>query len=348
MRGCAALLVVMLHGYDVLWDVSPTYHTTWGEALFFPGACGVDLFFMISGFIMVYATTTADASFQYSKSFWIKRFARIWPVYFVLTLLNGIPSFDLHGMLTVAKSLSFQPLSNLDAPYYGRAALDVGWTLNYEMYFYFIFGLSMLFVRRWVVFFGIIVLTLLVLPFLYAGYVSFNPYNLYGFLNYLNIVTNPMIWEFVVGVVIGLIYQSSWTINNPRILQGLIALAFAVFVSQYFSGFDSGFGITHLGASLAFLVLFVMLYNKSWPIYVPRFLVWLGNISFSLYLIHPLFLHLLHHVYGSPYNSLFVAIMSFYPPLLIACSLICAALSYRYLECQLSEWVKIKLLRFLA
>jgi peptidoglycan/LPS O-acetylase OafA/YrhL len=52
MRGCAALLVVMLHGYDVLWDVSPTYHTTWGEALFFPGACRVDLFFMISGFIM--------------------------------------------------------------------------------------------------------------------------------------------------------------------------------------------------------------------------------------------------------------------------------------------------------
>src|ERR1041385_6447525 len=90
LRGIAALLVVFTHARYYL---SKTPSWDMAEALFRPGAFGVDLFFLISGFIMVYTTTDADGSFGYSVRFWIKRISRIWPVYVVLAII-GVQAFN--------------------------------------------------------------------------------------------------------------------------------------------------------------------------------------------------------------------------------------------------------------
>ena len=109
----------------------------------FAGAWGVNLFFMISGFVMMECTKAGD------PQFFRKRLIRIVPFYWLLTLtvfvialiapsLMNNTTADLEHLI---KSLFFIPFDKNGS---GHAPiLFVGWTLNYEMLFYLIFGLSL-------------------------------------------------------------------------------------------------------------------------------------------------------------------------------------------------------------
>src|ERR1041384_8332317 len=82
LRGVAAMVVVLFHGRGVI--TGPAYLDL-GDRLFGCGAIGVDLFFVISGFIMVHATWKLDGSGRSVAQFLVKRLTRIWPVYVVAT-----------------------------------------------------------------------------------------------------------------------------------------------------------------------------------------------------------------------------------------------------------------------
>lgn len=101
LRGIAALAVVLRHAAEfipgiIVYDMKAiSWMLFWGG-----GGFGVDLFFIISGFIMVCTTWGGDGTFRYTIEFYIKRFARIFPVYAVLTLVSiftirgGMAFFD--------------------------------------------------------------------------------------------------------------------------------------------------------------------------------------------------------------------------------------------------------------
>ena len=91
LRGIAALLVVLVHARYALLN---TDSFPLAQQLFVPGAMGVDLFFLISGFIMCYSTAGSDGSVGAVARFAIKRFARVWPVYVAVTL---VAIFVLNG-----------------------------------------------------------------------------------------------------------------------------------------------------------------------------------------------------------------------------------------------------------
>ena len=156
--------------------------------------------------------------------FLIKRFARIWPIYAVVTLcyafvrLGGWSVFDNRVVLGhIAHSLLFLPVGNGPPPGFGRPVLEVGWTLNYEMYFYFVFGISLLFGRwRWWALAAWLGLFLLLIPQLHSSF-SLNPAHDYGFVwSGLQVMTSPIVWQFVAGVVIGLLYHARWTLSGVR------------------------------------------------------------------------------------------------------------------------------------
>jgi peptidoglycan/LPS O-acetylase OafA/YrhL len=142
LRGVAALFIVIYHifiqfdrlGYDV-------------QAPIFFGA-GIDIFFVISGFIMWYTTFGREVG---TVEFYRRRLIRIVPVYWLLTtfylfILLTKPSwmysakFDLWH---VVASYLFIPASNPAFPGIMWPLVILGWTLNYEMFFYFLFGLSL-------------------------------------------------------------------------------------------------------------------------------------------------------------------------------------------------------------
>jgi exopolysaccharide production protein ExoZ len=345
LRGIAAMMVVVTHARHF---PEGTPWEGFAQRLMFPGAMGVDLFFLVSGFIMAYTTAGSDGSARYVGRFFIKRFSRIWPVYVVLSLiavmvLDGV-GFFVSDWPVVAKSFLFLPVNATQLPYLGLA-YPLGWTLNFEAYFYLVFGLSMLCGKwRWNVFFGWLVASLVILPAVATGVVSLDPAQSHGFPAWIEQITNPIIWEFAAGVVIGLAYRSpvQWGTPISLVLACAVAIAFAIYWT--ISGAAVFHGIGQWGGPLA-LVMFAMAFaSKQMHIPAPRALVWLGKVSFSLYLTHMLTftacIALLTKLGFEPFTHTWYFVFA-----AMVCALLVADVSWRVLENGLSEWVKRILLR---
>lgn len=109
------------------------------------GYLGVDILFIISGYVIMKATELNKPYFL------LRRFIRIVPLYWISTFL-------LFGILYVAPELSIMSEASLDnlvksllfIPIaipggYNVPLLGVGWTINYEIYFYILFSLCLIF-----------------------------------------------------------------------------------------------------------------------------------------------------------------------------------------------------------
>ncbi|MYN01542.1 acyltransferase family protein [Pseudoduganella sp. DS3] len=344
LRGLAVLGVVLAHARYFLVG---TPHGELGKTLFLPGAMGVDLFFLISGFIMVH-TTRGAGGLRDTALFAVRRFARVWPAYAVVTLLwifidrGGLWFFqDADRLWHLAGSLAFLPQVPGEAPFFGLV-FPLAWTLAFEMYFYLVFGISMLAGRlRWFVFASWMLLTLVLLPATHGGatlnirqYLSFS-------WGYMQLATNPLIYEFLAGVAIGLLY------HQPRIRFGSAAVAWqAVVCSSGFvlwwgwSGVGGFHGPAGWGWPLALMLLALAIASKTVTLTMPRCLVWVGAVSYSMYLTHYLGQVVLtrwlekHGLHTQSWNEVFLA-------LLLAIPL--AAISHRLLERGLGECLREKL-----
>lgn len=135
LRGIAAIMVVIFHIFSSVdfmrEDVS--------RVMWLRG--GVDIFFVISGFVMVGSTSGRDVT---PMRFMQQRVLRIAPMYWIATfaVMMQIPGewlFKLQSLLFIP---AMNPESNMMQP-----VLEPGWTLNYEMFFYAVFALT-LFLRQ--------------------------------------------------------------------------------------------------------------------------------------------------------------------------------------------------------
>jgi exopolysaccharide production protein ExoZ len=137
LRAVAALAVVVFHA---------------GGNTFEIGAAGVDIFFVISGFVM-WSTTSARE--QSPGEFIIRRLVRIAPMYWILTLAlviagltvpHAFPKLKIDALHTVASLLFIPARSPINGELW--PVLVQGWTLNYEMFFYVVFALALLLPKK--------------------------------------------------------------------------------------------------------------------------------------------------------------------------------------------------------
>lgn len=147
LRFIAALLVVLRHSSARVAEVYP--HAGWFDWTM--GSVGVNIFFVISGFIMVHVT---DEKTTTPLDFWSRRLLRIVPLYWVCTgiaFIGGILAplyfFGASTLQDLATSLFFVP----DLLPRGKLSpiLIVGWTLNLEMPFYMLMAACLVFRRSY-------------------------------------------------------------------------------------------------------------------------------------------------------------------------------------------------------
>jgi len=197
LRAVAALLVVFYHA---LYQIRE-YQGLFDASIWRFGAAGVDIFFLISGFIMWVTTATRETT---PVAFMRNRIIRIVPMYWIVTLgLFTLSSILPNAIMIVdttpghlARSLLFIPHPNPAQPERIWPLLLTGWTLNYEMFFYGIFACALLLPRR------------LMLPAVFA---VLSGLTLVGFSGMAHgpitgFWTESIIMEFAVGMLIGHLY----------------------------------------------------------------------------------------------------------------------------------------------
>lgn len=294
LRGFAALMVCFFHMKGILKD------SIWGKMLFQNGSLGVPLFFMISGFILYVTTSKAEITPKFIGKFALKRLLRIVPLYYLLTFVylavqSKLGLFFENPTWLFPMFFFYPSYLGFTGPSYGFPPLAVGWSLNYELYFYLLLALTMFVGRwRWAAFTGIILMSVFIVPLITNGYVMQHLSQWYAYpLPYFSLMTNPVLLFFLAGVGLGWFHQIKYPQKHRFLADLLVLLATANFIFTYLGFYQilPGFWSSFFNSGI---LLFAIIWrNKIKPFEPKRWLIYLGDISFSLYLIHPIVLSFL-------------------------------------------------------
>lgn len=269
LRFLAAFAVVAFHA----WGVAPEGYKVPDSTIAFVlshGGHGVDLFFVISGFIIFYATHRATLT---AGAFLRRRVERIVPLYWLVTLavtLLGLTLPDVFGtpgwltLRHILKSLAFTSFSDGEMP-----VVYVGWSLEFEMYFYLAAALLMALTKN--VWRNIVVLfSALVIAGQGPGVATaMGPYAFFA---------DPLILEFVLGVIVGMAFVNG-RVEWPVLAAAVCAIGVVLTVDPSSRVITSGIPSACLVAAAAFASRKRVAH--SW---FERVLARLGDASYSIYL----------------------------------------------------------------
>lgn len=255
----------------------PTFQVPWNYGF------GVDLFFVISGFIMMYTAGGGFGDSQRQRRFLFARLARIGPLYWLMTTaylaIALLAPSGLNGAAidakTVIGSYLFIPVANARGVV--LPLLAVGWTLNFEMLFYVIFTLAMFLPPKW----GrwTVVGTLLVVPL--AGWIL-DPSS-----PVLHFWTDSIVIEFAFGALLGIFVTR--LASAPLPLAWVLTLAGAAgFVLPYIFNLPDLGGPRFLVAGIpaAMIVAGAVNFDIQKRTVDSPPLRAVGDASYSLYLTH--------------------------------------------------------------
>jgi exopolysaccharide production protein ExoZ len=287
LRAVAALFVVLFHAFE-----------TWGERVdptapgvnWENGAAGVDIFFIISGFVMVISSRRLVAQASGWLIFLRHRVVRIVPLYWLLTTVKILAVMALGGIVLrtglgfnfVAGSYLFLPVT--DSAGHFRPVLPVGWTLTYEFLFYLLFATALAIqvdiLRIVVPGLGLIAVAALVRTDSWPAW---------------TILLDTIVVEFVFGVML-----AKWTLRgfrlSPAIAGALVIGGFGLILmlpmisenARVLTWGIPAFAIVAGAVSLESLVATTL----------PFWLLALGDASYSIYLSHGFVLPALGLLFG--------------------------------------------------
>lgn len=282
LRAIAALFVVVSHG--ALWAAEFGPLGVPIRSFEMLGSIGVLMFFTVSGFIMVHISRHSYGDPDAPARFLRRRIVRIVPLYWVMTLLAAalaIKNTEQLGIVHFVTSLLFIP--HLEGGPIIRPVLGVGWTLNYEMFFYFLFAGS-LFLRN-----GLFVLAVTITALLALGQVLNPVWDFHEPRNALETWTAPLLLPFLLGIGLAVLREMrpAMRVRQPLLMIGLGCFASLILQEILITpGAYPGWwrvGVLVLGALLGSAAILASDCVKT-----PKWLVLTGDASYSLYLVHPL------------------------------------------------------------
>jgi peptidoglycan/LPS O-acetylase OafA/YrhL len=308
IRFFAALHVVIFHLHAIKVAAGPQWYQNFASI----GYVGVSLFFVLSGFILVYTYANRETP---ARSFWRARFARIYPAYlfslivtapffiyvlFVMPMQSGgnMDMFVWPKHHPLASALLVPALLQSWIPGAALAWNSVAWSLSVEAFFYLIFPalIVLLMRKRNSTLMSLVLICWALSLTLTLGYTLLNPDHA-AFVNddslgltWLNVVKfNPLLRlpEFLMGACCGFLFvrnhiHRKWA--TPLAVSGLVAfIAVAAFSSHI------PYPVIHSGllAPAFAAIIYGIALRPAWARLLEfKPLVLLGDASYSLYLLH--------------------------------------------------------------
>jgi exopolysaccharide production protein ExoZ len=255
LRALAALAVVAFHAHPNV----------------FIGQAGVDIFFVISGYIM-WRIARGEPMIL---NFIFARITRIVPLYWLATM---IMSLHQHAPAdAVIKSMLFIPFIGEQ----GRIwpVLVQGWTLDYEMFFYSVISVSLFVPRhnRLVV----VLSTLIAISAVGAAFRFTDPL--------LQTYTNPMLLEFCLGIALAEVQWRDLP-AKPLLIAAMFVASIVLYTLMPGTAYLVPWRVLAWGVPSALLVASALACEANWRVPSLGPLLFLGEASYAIYLFHPFIL----------------------------------------------------------
>ncbi len=315
------------------------------------GSYGVTLFFILSGFILVYTYYQQVVTGQFSKSkFWVARFARIYPIY--LTALASMLPFMVYSVCTGNQAPSTILLAGaLNAtliqawfPPYALSWNAPGWSLSVEAFFYVMFPFLIAWLARFPprqVLLGAGCFCLLTAGLVQVATTSITPSIAWTecWNNFLLVFPLLRLSEFTLGMAVGLAI-----VREPRsampLSRNLLVSAALLSLGLLSSG-HLVFGETACGILLPFsfaLLIYCLARAGRVSILGSSAMVLLGEASYALYILHipvaKYFISISRHT--SPTNQFIGLTLGLYLLIAVAVSIV----AFKWVERPARNWLK--------
>jgi exopolysaccharide production protein ExoZ len=284
LRAIASMFVVYLHAAIQVNTLSGAGVSPWPEV----GKCGVDVFFVLSGYVMWMSTAGRSGVLEFLR----RRLVRIAPLYWIVTLAAASVALVAPHLLNstrfeirhVVASLCFIPWRNPVVPYEAggdmteilKPIISPGWTLNFEMFFYAQFALALLVPER-----KRLATLVLIITGVYLACSS-----LAGQADIFQFYGSRLVFEFLAGSVLASIAGGA---DNGT--QGIALPVSALCISLVVillndAWFSASARAIALGGPAVVLVASAVEIEKRGRLPFVRLLDQLGNASYSIYITH--------------------------------------------------------------
>lgn len=299
LRFVAVVLVTLAHAVDSAQKVKTSLPLLGYGYLENFGAIGLDIFFVISGFII---TQTAFLRAEISAvDFFIHRIIRIVPIYYLLSFPWAFISINNLGfyITTFISTFLFWPamLDRIVTPY-----MFVGWTLCFEMLFYFGVTISKIHRHMWVIPLSLFIICSLLRDIFKVPFIYF--------------VGNPIILEFLFGVIIALLWNRG-QLKHPKtgVLSIVIVVFYLIFLLNYGYGniseahytLDTSLSLTRVrlfGVPAALFTICLLQLEHKLQVLPLKLIVLIGDASYSIYLSHSMIIRVIETLLINNYNQL--------------------------------------------
>ena len=301
LRGIAALLVLLFHmtAFQSQMAEGNPSDVKLVSGIWDNGWAGVDLFFVISGFIMVYVTQNFGRGLRDVGQFIVSRITRIYPLWWVCAGIMTLYFWLTYGMPAAPdrvadsrEAISYAVKSFMLIPQKAEPILGLGWTLIHEIFFYIVFA-CLLFLPRKLL--PLLLMVWAVLTIIAAHYIRPAAFG----RSLAELAASPLSLEFIGGGLAGYLILAR-RVFQPKLLF-ILGVILACLGLLFFPE-DGKISYTVLRVTIFTLPFICLTYGwvgcelkQGWKI--PLWLSRLGDWSYSLYLTHYIVLVTLRRIY---------------------------------------------------
>jgi exopolysaccharide production protein ExoZ len=329
VRGLAAILVLLHHTTNL---AVQKQGQQFFNGIFAPGNMGVDLFFVLSGFIIYYIHHKDIGKKDKYKAFLSKRFIRIYPTYWIVALIL-LPLYFI--IPSIGESYSRNPWylikSFLLFPQSVHPIVGPGWTLTHEMFFYLIFSLLILIKPKYS--------KPIFISWLFISFCLF--VSSFFFENshyYLNFIFSSLNLEFAFGSLSAFLilrYNSKFKfLLYFGLISVIISWSIKIFTSVNIHE------VISWGIPSALIIIGCVSYELDKNVKIPKIIKYFGDASYSIYLIHGFALLAGHYVFKYldlyRYGSLSFLILAIF-------SLFCGCIFHSIIEKPFLAYLRFKI-----
>ncbi|MGC4100312.1 acyltransferase family protein [Ferruginibacter sp.] len=282
LRGIASLLVVLLH---ITINYSENLPGAFLFNIFKFGGSGVDIFFVLSGFIITYSSAGNIAKSGAFLTFIKRRIIRIFPIYWITISIFLLIQIIFFSFYKTHFDLTFTNICSTYLLFPNHIMINgVSWSLTNELFFYLLFSVAVLIPYKKITLYLMVAYSLVLIV---SGVL--NLFDLASMNSFVALLLFPMNMEFFLGVLVALIvhrFPSKWI--YPFLITGLLLFLAGAANMGYFSGMTKNGTerVLFFGVPSFLVILSLVKWELTKKVNIAKIFVDLGNASYSIYLIH--------------------------------------------------------------